>query len=205
MKERVIAAVVSQFVCPRGFWGRLAGWEMALRPSNRRRNAWAVDLLSVRPTDRILEIGFGPGIAIRELSRQAKEGQVIGLDHSRAMLRQATRRNARSVRVGLVDLRVGSAEHLPDFEQPFDRVLAVNNIGMWLDPDLVLKELRRLISTGGRIAIVSQPRLPGATSETTKRLGREIAERLRLAGFVDIRSETLALSPPVVCVLGHSR
>jgi ubiquinone/menaquinone biosynthesis C-methylase UbiE len=205
MKERVIGAVVSQFGYPRGFWGRLAGWEMALRPSNRHRNAWVVDLLNVRPTDRVLEVGFGPGIAIRELSRRANEGRVFGLDHSNEMLRQATKRNARAVRAGLVDLRLGSAEHLPAFEEPLNKVLAVNNMGMWADPDRVLKELRALISNGGRIAIVSQPRCPGATSETTRQVGRDVADRLRLAGFVDIRSETLALSPPVVCVLGETR
>src|ERR671919_442682 len=204
MKQRVVAAIVSQFVRPRGFWGLLAGWEMALRPSNRRRNAWAVDLLDVRPTDRVVEIGFGPGLAIRELSRRAHQGRVVGLDHSKEMLKQVGKRNARAVRAGLVDLRLGSAEQLPDFEEPFDRILAVNNMGMWPDPDRVLKDLRRITSSGGRIAIVSQPRGPGANAETTQRLGREAAERFRRAGFVDIRSETLALSPPVVCVLGKA-
>jgi ubiquinone/menaquinone biosynthesis C-methylase UbiE len=163
-----------------------------------------VDLLNVRPTDRVLEVGFGPGIAIRELSRRANEGRVFGLDHSNEMLRQATKRNAPAIRAGLVDLRLGSAEHLPAFEAPLNKVLAVNNMGMWPDPDRVLKELRALMSNGGRIAIVSQPRCPGATSETTRRVGRDVAERLRLAGFVDIRSEILALSPPVVCVLGEA-
>jgi ubiquinone/menaquinone biosynthesis C-methylase UbiE len=203
-KERLRAAVVSQFIHPRGLWGRLAGWEMALRPSNRRRSAWAVELLDVGPTDRVLEIGFGPGIAIRELTRRANEGHVFGLDHSKEMLRQATNRNARAVRAGLVDLRLGSVEHLPDFRGPLDRVLAVNNLGMWPDPDQVLKNLRKLIPSRGRIAIVSQPRCPGATSETTKQVGREVTDRLQLAGFVGVRSETLALSPPVVCVLGDA-
>jgi hypothetical protein len=59
-KEALRKAVVSQFIRPRGFGGWLAGWEMALRPSNRTRNAWAVRLLEVGPTDRVLEIGFGP-------------------------------------------------------------------------------------------------------------------------------------------------
>src|ERR687892_55811 len=147
MKQRLVVVIVSQFVRPCGFWGLLAGWEMALRFSNRRRNAWVV-------------------------------------------------------RAGLVDLRLGSAEQLLDFGEPFDRILAVNNMGMWPDLDRVLKDLRRITSSGGRIAIVSQPRGPGANAETTQRLGREAAERFRRAGFVDIRSETLALSPPVVCVLG---
>jgi ubiquinone/menaquinone biosynthesis C-methylase UbiE len=55
---------------------------MAHRSSNRRRNAWVVSLLEVRRGDRVLEIGFGPGLAIRELARLATEGYVCGIDHS---------------------------------------------------------------------------------------------------------------------------
>nr|WP_231510555.1 class I SAM-dependent methyltransferase [Fischerella sp. PCC 9605] len=203
MKQTLVMAIRSQFMRPRGFAGWLVGWEMALRSSNRKRNVWAVGLLGVEPTDRVLEIGFGPGIAIRELSRRATHGLVCGVDHSEVMVRQATRRNADAVRAGRVVLRCGSAEHLPAFEETFDKVLAVNNMGMWHDPGERLKELHSLMRPGGRIAIVSQPRCPGATTETTVAAGREIAACLTAAGFTGVRSETLALKPPVVCVIGE--
>jgi len=202
-KQKLALAIRSQFMRPRGFVGWLVGWEMALRSSNRQRNVWAVGLLGVEPTDRVLEIGFGPGIAIRELSRRATHGLVCGVDHSAVMVRQATRRNAEAVRAGRVDLRLGSAEHLPAFAEPFDKVLAVNNMGMWHEPAAGLQALHRRMRPGGRIAIVSQPRCPGATAETTVAAGREIAARLTAAGFMSIRSDTLALKPPVICVLGE--
>jgi protein-L-isoaspartate O-methyltransferase len=63
LRERVTAAIHAQFGHPTGFWGRAAGLLMAHHTSNRRRNAWAVSLLDVHPEDRVLEIGFGPGIA----------------------------------------------------------------------------------------------------------------------------------------------
>src|SRR5262252_3499974 len=197
-KQKLAMAIRSQFRQPHGFAGWLAGWEMALRSSNRQRNVWAVGLLGVEPTDRVLEIGFGPGIAIRELSRRATHGLVCGVDHSAVMVRQATRRNAEAVRAGRVVLRLGVAEHLPAFAEPFDKVLAVNNMGMWRDPDERLKELHSLMRPGGRIAIVSQPRCPGATAETTVAAGREIVARLTEAGFTCIWSDTLALKPPVI-------
>ena len=203
-KQELAMAIRSQFMRPRRFAGWLVGWEMALRSSNRKRNVWAVGLLGVEPTDRVLEIGFGPGIAIRELSCRATHGLVCGVDHSEIMVRQATKRNREAVRAGRVDLRCGSAEHLPAFEEPFDKILAVNNMGMWREPDERLKELRNLMRPGGRIAIVSQPRCPGATAETTVAAGREIAARLTEAGFTRIRPEMLALEPPVVCVIGDA-
>jgi ubiquinone/menaquinone biosynthesis C-methylase UbiE len=203
-KQRLTLAIRSQFVRPRSFAGWLVGWEMALRSSNRKRNAWAVELLGVEPTDRVLEIGFGPGIAIRELSRRATRGLVCGVDHSEVMVRQARRRNRAAVRAGRVDLRRASAEHLPAFGEPFDKVLAVNNMGMWREPDERLKELLSLMRPGGRIAMVSQPRCPGATAKTTVAAGRDLAARLAESGFTRIRSETLGLKPPVACVIGDA-
>ncbi len=200
--NRVVSAVVSQFMHPRGTLGRLAGWEMALRSSNRRRNLWAVDLLDIQPSDRVLEIGFGPGIAIRAFAERATEGLVVGIDRSAVMLRQASRRNAAAVRSGRVDLRLGSVEELPPFHVPFDKVLAVNNFAFWNDRGVRLKEVAALMGTGGRIAIVSQPRCPGATADTTRQAAKEITEYLERAGFTDTRVETLDLKPPVACVLG---
>src|SRR5215475_8150024 len=189
--------IVSQFMYLRGVVGHVVGWEMALRPSNRKRNVWAVSLLGVQPTDRILEIGFGPGIAIRELARRATHGHVVGVDRSEVMRAQAARRNAAAIRAGRVLLTVAPVENLPKFEQSFDIVLAVNNMGMWPEPTLRLKELARLMRGAGQIALVSQPRRPGATAETTKSAARDIVGKLEDAGFVDISVETLDLDPPV--------
>jgi ubiquinone/menaquinone biosynthesis C-methylase UbiE len=178
---------------------------MALRPSNRKRNAWAVSLMDVQPADRVLEIGFGPGIAIREIARRATRGEVIGIDRSAVMRAQAARRNAAAIRAGRVSLTVASVEALPVLHRPFDKVLAVNNMGMWAEPAVRLKELAGLLRSGGSIAIVSQPRVPGATADTTAAAAREIVGLLEEASFSAIRIETLDLEPPVACVIGTAR
>jgi ubiquinone/menaquinone biosynthesis C-methylase UbiE len=198
----VYAAVRAQFGRPTGFWGHAAGLLMAHRSSNRRRNAWAVSLLDVRAQHRVLEIGFGPGLAILELSRIAHRGHVCGIDHSEVMLRQASRRNAEGIRRGVADLRVGSVDDLPSFDTPFDRILAVNAMLFWNEPDARLRDLRRLLRSGGLIALAHQPRDPGATDTTSATSGQEIAAALVRAGFSDVRVETLRLKPAVVCVLG---
>jgi SAM-dependent methyltransferase len=193
-----------QFGRPTGLAGALAGWVMAHRSSNRRRNAWVVSLLDVQPRDRVLEIGFGPGVAIQLLSRSVPEGLVCGIDHSPVMLRQARRRNAAAVRAGRVDLRLASVDTPPAFGEPFDKIVAVNAIGFWRDPVTRLTELRRLLRPGGRIAIAVQPRTPHATDETSAKRGAEIAAQLSEAGFSQVRLETLALKPAVVCAIATS-
>jgi SAM-dependent methyltransferase len=175
---------------------------MTLRPSNRKRNTWAVALLDVQSTDLVLEIGFGPGVAIGELAQRAARGQVVGIDHSEVMRAHAARRNAAAVRAGRVSLMVASVEDLPEFDGPFDKILAVNNMGMWPEPALRLKELAGLLRGGGLIAIVSQPRCPGATAETTAARAGQIVDALERAGFVATRVETLDLKPPAACTIG---
>lgn len=196
--------VIGQGHHPRGAAGSVTGWVFAHRPSNRQRNAWAVSLLGVRPADRVLEIGFGPGIAIAELVR-AGAGHVYGIDHSAVMLRQASRRNAAAIRAGRVTLVNASADQLPPaLDGPFDAILAVNSLGFWPAPAERLAELHRRLAPGGRIAIASQPRCSGATAGTSRSAAHEIENLLRNAGFALMSTETLPLSPPVICVLATS-
>ena len=192
--------VVAQFGRPRGCGGAVAGWTMALRSSNRRRNAWAVSLLEVQSGDRVLEIGFGPGIAIREICRSASDAHVCGLDHSEEMLRQASRRNAAAIAAGRVELRLASVEELPAFDAPFDKILAVNTVLFWRRPARSFEQLRRVLRPGGRIAVAHQPRGPGATDASAAAKGVEIAGALARAGFAEVRTRALELRPPVVCV-----
>ncbi len=202
--QRVVRRLVGQFHRPHGLGGHVAGWVMAHRSSNVRRNRWVVSQLDVRPSDRILEIGFGPGVAIAALSGLSTNGVVFGVDHSDVMVRIARRRNAAAVRAGRVDLRLATADALPDFGAPLDKVLAVNSMGFWSEPLARLKELHGLLRAGGTIAIASQPRCRGATADTSAKAAREIQLLLRAAGFSPTPAVTLELDPPVVCVLARA-
>lgn len=152
--------------------------------------------------DRVLEIGFGPGIAIRELSQRAPQGYVCGLDHSSLRVQQAAKRNADGVRRGQVDLRLGSPDSLPAFDSPFDKILAVNVPLFWERPASLLGDLRGVLRTGGRLAIAFQPRGPGAPDETATSAGQQLVAELRDTGFSQVRLETLQLKPVVVYALG---
>lgn len=198
LKQRAISSLVRQAGHPRGIAGRVVGWLFAHRGSNRQRNIWVVSLLNVRPTDRVLEIGFGPGIAIAELARRATRGRVYGIDHSEVMVRQASRRNAAAIRANRVHLVQAPVDKLPNFDDAFDAILAVNSVGFWPDPAERLRELRGLLRPGGRIALASQPRVPGTT---TAGAAAELEDLLGKAGYTEIRTETLALTPAVACVL----
>ena len=196
--------LVQQFGKPSGPLGVLAGLIMRMRESNRVRNRRTVELLDVKPEDRVLEVGFGPGLAVSHLAALATAGKVVGIDHSELMLREATRRNAGAIRAGRVELLLGAADALPRFERPFDKVLAVNVYMFWDDPVSVLQGLRNVMNPGGVIAITLQPRRPGATAADTEAAAERISTSLRGAGFGEVRTEILDVTPVVAaCVLGR--
>ena len=194
---------LAQFHRPAGAAGHLAGWIMGHRSSNVTRNRWAAFLLELRPDDRVLELGCGPGVAVAALAARATRGLVVGVDHSPVVIRQARRRNRAAVRAGRARLVCSPVENLVLDEKAFDAALAVNTVGMWPEPAARLRELGRLLRPGGRIAVVSQPRCPGATAATSAAAADELTGLLAEAGFENFRTETLGLDPPVVCVIAH--
>ncbi|HMS85724.1 MAG TPA: class I SAM-dependent methyltransferase [Nitrospira sp.] len=195
--------VRSQFEKPTGLRGRVVGWLMAHRASNRERNAWAVSLLELQSTDHVLEIGFGPGIAIALMSKVVTSGQVVGIDHSEVMLQQAGKRNASVIEQGRVQLRLASASELPVGHDRYDKCLMVNTFHYWDNPNDVLRNVQGLMKPGGKIVVAFQPRLQGTTGEGTLKVGYTMVERLKAAGFSRALLEVKSLVPEsVVCAVG---
>jgi ubiquinone/menaquinone biosynthesis C-methylase UbiE len=161
---------------PKGLLGRLGGLIMAR--ANRETVERAITLLDVQPGDRVLEIGFGPGVGIELLARAAPSGYVAGIDPSYEMLRQARSRNADGIAASRVDLRLGSVESLPFDDASFDKALATNSLQVWSDPLAGLREVHRVLRPGGRLVL-----------SFTRRSGRppeELRVLLAEAGFVRI-------------------
>jgi ubiquinone/menaquinone biosynthesis C-methylase UbiE len=140
---------------PEGVLGRLGGIIMAR--TNEKCAAWVMDLLEIQRSDKVLEVGFGPGVGIRLLARLASAGYVAGVDASGEMVEQATARNADVIRSGRVDLRHRSVESLPFEDNTFDKALAINSMQIWPDAVGGLQEIRRVMRSGGRVALGFTP------------------------------------------------
>jgi SAM-dependent methyltransferase len=203
VRQAIRSFLRAQFGRPSGFWGAIAGSIMASAPSNQDRIRWTISLLDIKPNDRVLEIGFGPGYAIKLISQIASEGFVAGVDHSEVMVHQAGKRNAKAMRNGSVELRCGSASNLPKFDKPFDKIFTINSIHFWTEPVDCLRRLHELLKPGGLIAVTLQPRSRGSTSETSEAIGKEIVTNLKRAGFKQTRLEIHQAKPvSIACAIG---
>lgn len=201
MRSRLVA----QFKRPTGLLGGLAGWVMAHRSSNVRRNLWTIDLLAIEPTDRVLEIGCGPGVALAAAIRRAPSGLVIGIDHSRVMVRQAARRNAGAINRGRAQVREMSVEDASALGQTFDKVYSANVAQFFADQTEAFRTLASIMTPGGLIATTYQPRMAMASAQNADAMAGSLRRTLAALGFLDICTERLDLKPaPAVCVLART-
>jgi ubiquinone/menaquinone biosynthesis C-methylase UbiE len=171
------AILMRTFGRPQGLLGRLGG--IILARANRPFAQEVVALLDVRASEKVLEVGFGPGVGIELLAEAARTGRIAGIDPSREMVEQAARRNASAIRAGAVVLRPGTVESMPFADDAFDTVLAINSMQVWPDMRAGLREIRRVLARGGRVALGFTP------NSGQPRAG--VTEMLASAGFDDAR------------------
>ena len=112
---------------------------------------------------------------IKRISKLAPAGNVVGIDPSREMVEQARARNATVMQSGRVDLRRGSVERLPFEDNTFDKALAINSMQVWPDAVAGLREMRRVMKSGGKIAL--------GFTRYSGQANKGLSETLTAAGF----------------------
>jgi ubiquinone/menaquinone biosynthesis C-methylase UbiE len=182
----------AQFGRPSGLLGRLAGYLMARSDADDR---WVVELLDVQPHDRVLEVGFGPGVAVALIAERATAGFVAGVDPSEVMVRQATRRNRAAVQEGRVELRLGMVSNLPYPEAHFTKACALHSLYFWPSWTDGLRELYRVLAPGGLLVLAVRMWRPQAGRFDPSRYGfrdeqvAEVVATLGSVGFQDVATE----------------
>jgi ubiquinone/menaquinone biosynthesis C-methylase UbiE len=178
--------------------------ELMVAKDHQVINDWVISLLDFQPKDRVLEIDFGPGYALRKIAGIVKEGFVAGITPSESLWRHAGSRNRAAIKSGHMELRVGTAHALPYLEAFFDKAFSINSIQLWLDPTFDLKEIERVVKKGGVIAVTCQPQsFEGEKRPELAQIGEDLAARFREAGWSDVRILKKSARPAgIVCVTG---
>jgi len=153
-------------------------------------------LLALVPeVERLLEVGVGTGALLPELSGRAT--QVIGVDHSPAMLDEARRKVAAQGNNG-IELRLGEMTHLPLADGDAGCVVANMVLHHAADPQAVLKEMVRVLAPQGALVLADLARHEKEWARerlADQWLGfetEEMAAWCASAGLVDIEIERVA-------------
>ena len=166
------------------------------------RFIWAVDTLEVRPTDHLLEVGCGHGVAVSLVCERLTTGTITAIDRSPKMIEMARRRNREHLDAGKVELEAIALEDADLGDRRFDKVFAFNVAPFWLQPKEALGAVRDHVAEDGAVYVFWDAR--HFAPDRAQELGNALADRLREGGFrVD---ELLAeyLNPvPAVCAIGR--
>jgi SAM-dependent methyltransferase len=111
------------------------------------------ELVGVERGGRYLDLGCSAGLYTRGLARVLGDrGHVVGIDISPSMLGEAARR-AREAGVAPSFVRA-DAHHLPFADASFSGAVCGGTLNELGDPARALRETRRILEPGGRLAVM---------------------------------------------------
>ncbi len=113
------------------------------------------DRLDLRPDDRVLEVGAGPGYFSVEVARRIPDGHLELVDVQPAMLDRARRRLGRAGCTN-VGFTVADAARLPFPDDHFDVAFLVTVLGEIEDRAGAARELRRVLRPNGRLSVTEE-------------------------------------------------
>src|SRR4051794_14503466 len=140
-------------------------WEMVAAGWERRREAmqraalpvseWMIDAIAPQPGHTVLELAAGPGdtgFLAAELIKPG--GRLISTDGAEAMV-EIARRRAEELGLDNVEHRAMEAEWIDLPTASVDAVLCRWGFMLLADPETALRESRRVLKSGGRLALAA--------------------------------------------------
>ena len=154
-----------------------------------------MEALSIRPADRILEVGCGSGWAVSLICDKLRSGRILAIDRSTPMIAQALQRNEKHIASGKARFRTIDLIALPSGDT-FDKIFAVNVNTFWRRP--VARELallKKLLRPKGYLYLFFESPLPRADD-----LGARVVKALEPNGW---NAESTHLDGKVMMVVAR--
>jgi SAM-dependent methyltransferase len=181
--------------------GLVAGLGMLVMGRGYARQA--VDLASVTDADRVVDIGCGPGNAVRAAAKRG--ARAVGVDPAPVMLRLA---RAATGDHSHITWSQGGAEELPVATGWATVAWSLKTVHHWKNVTAGLAELRRVLAPSGRLLVVERQVDPGAKGLAshgwTRPQAESFAAHCEAAGFKDVRIDRNPVGRGVLWVVrGH--
>ena len=147
----MLRQIATQLKKPSGFFGTI----MSNLMIQRNRNAYKTLLkeLKIQPTDRLLEIGFGPGWGIYTYAKQYETSTFHGIDFSQLMYQRASKKNKQFIDNKRVSLQFGDFIEVEISKPDFDKIYCLNVIYFWNNLSVPFQKIYSLLKNGGSFHI----------------------------------------------------
>ena len=146
-----------------GRYARLGIYDLlpALALVGKRSRRRLAATLTLRPGDRVLDIGCGTGLNFESLlALIGTQGSLVGIDLTPEMLDRARKRIARQ-ESGNVELVEADAADLPFEDESFSAVCSTLALSIVPDWRRGIAEAWRVLKPGGRLAVLDAAPLDG--------------------------------------------
>jgi SAM-dependent methyltransferase len=165
-----------------------------MNEANGSLNRRCIELLDVRDSESVLEIGPGNGAFAPNIIGSANNVSYAGIDWSGEMVAEARRINEELVTQGVADFHQGSSNHISFDSGMFDKVMAVHTLYFWDRPGDHFSEIRRVMKSSGMFCIAFGDRdfmsgLPFVSHGFELYDVAEVRTMLHAAGFHEIAVE----------------
>jgi ubiquinone/menaquinone biosynthesis C-methylase UbiE len=118
----------------------------------RRAQNHVIEISDLKENDNFLDIGCGTGWAIGLADKKVKgKGEFYGIDLSAKMIEKARENYYGKKNVHLIK---ANSESIPLEDNFFDIIICTNSFHHYLNPEKVMREIYRLLKTGGKIYIL---------------------------------------------------
>ncbi len=137
---------------PSGLFGRFI-MPFFFEFGNIELNNLVFDTLSVKDSDHLLEIGFGPGALINKIAKKMKSGMIEGIEVSNSMIESAQKKNKKFSKEGKVKIQLADIESAQFDENNFDKIFSVNAIYFWKEPNTTISKIYHFLKPEGQLTI----------------------------------------------------
>ena len=148
VQSRLATALNKPRACPAA-----CAWVLERPRRIRKEVPQVLDRIGLRPGERVLEVGCGPGVyTVQAAPRLEPDGKLIAVDLQREMIERASMR-IRDAGFDNVEFHVADAHHLPLEDTSVDRAFLVGVLPEIPDPQGALAELRRVLRPEGTLSV----------------------------------------------------
>lgn len=112
-----------------------------------------VERMKIRPSDRVLEIGCGHGVAATLVCERLEDGHLTAVDRSAKMIEAAARRNAVHIQAGRAEFVCADFENLDFGPRRFDKIFAVRVGLFWREEARARGIAQRWLRPGGELSV----------------------------------------------------
>ena len=167
------------------------------------RFRWAVETLDPAPSDRLLEVGCGQGVAVSLICRMLSAGTIVAIDRSKSMIDRAARRNREHVREGNATFKAVALEDADFGNERFDKVFAINVRLFRAEAAREAEVLLHLLTPKGALYLFQQH----PSTSRTRAVTDELKTALERNGFIvrKVMSAGAGASPMTCIVAGPHR